>query len=191
MTDIDGAVRAALAAEPAITSVDLVGSRARDDAGEYSDWDFKVQTTDFTRVADRMPDLTAPMKPLGSLWDPLSEHWCYMLMLPGPTKIDFIFDEAHKAEPPWTTSPNNAGRIDSHFWDWIWWLASKDQRHKSEFVSSELGKLSWFLLRPLGIDDVPPTVAAAVDAYVSRREATASPLETEVRAGLRRLGYDA
>jgi hypothetical protein len=188
--DVEAAVRAALAAEPAVTGVDLSGSRSRGEAMAFSDWDFGIRTSDFSRVAERLPALTTPMAPLGSLWDPLSETWCYMLMLAGPTKVDLIFDEPHDAQQPWVVSPETHAAIDLHFWDWIWWLSTKDQRGRTELVRSELEKLLWFLLRPLGVEELPETIAAAVHLYDSTRTAPAGEMEAEVRSGLRRLGYD-
>ena len=48
-----------------------------------------------------MNRLVAPLRPLAQQWDPLSETWCWMAILRGPIKLDFIFAEPHEREPPW------------------------------------------------------------------------------------------
>jgi predicted nucleotidyltransferase len=49
--DLVAFARAVVERHPAITSLELVGSRARSDATELSDWDFLVETDDVDAVA--------------------------------------------------------------------------------------------------------------------------------------------
>jgi hypothetical protein len=154
---------------PAIRSVELVGSRARDEATELSDWDFEVETSDFRSVAEALPGLVAPLEPLAQQWDRLSDHACYMLMLRGVGKVDLIFDEPWVSSPPWTVSAETLRGIDDHFWDWTIWLASKDRAGKRELVESELGKMHEHLLKPIGVQSVPASVRDAIAAYIAAR----------------------
>jgi hypothetical protein len=187
---VEADVRAVLAADPAVQSMALVGSRARGNALPCSDWDFEVRSVDFTRTAAKLPEHVSAMGPLGQLWDPLSPTWCYMLMLRGPTKVDLIFDEPHHEKDPWVVTPDTLQDVDDHFWDWTWWLATKDQRGRYDLVRSELAKLYSFLLEPMGTTRPPSDVAAAVRVYTQARGPMDGELESEVRSGLRRLGYD-
>jgi hypothetical protein len=187
LTDVEADVRGALQSCDVIHSIDLVGSRGRGDATSVSDWDFKITTSDFRSASAEVPRSLASLCPLGALWDPLSETWCYMLILDGPVKVDLIFDEPHAARSPWTVDDAH-GDVDDHFWDWVWWLAAKDQRGRSDLVASELEKLHWFLLGPIGARPAPDT-AGAVAAYRAVRP-NDSALATHVCAGLHRLGYD-
>ena len=89
-------VLAAIGPHEAVRTIELAGSRAEGRATAFSDWDFVVATDDFPALARDLPDLCAPLAPLALQWDPLSPHQCWMLMLPGPTKVDLIFpDEPH------------------------------------------------------------------------------------------------
>src|SRR5436190_3362575 len=76
---------------PAVSTVVLVGSRAKGRATERSDYDFVVETTDFARVAEALPLLVAALDPLAQQWDRLADTMCWMVMLPGPVKVDLIF----------------------------------------------------------------------------------------------------
>ena len=113
-----------------------------------------------------------------------------MLVLRGPTKVDLIFpEEPHVHEPPWAPSAENLQAIDAHLWDWLLWLRSKE----GELVAYETEKLFVHLLRPLGVERVPSSVAEAVELYRPARDAAAarfgcvvSPaLEAEVARALR------
>src|SRR5205823_2037339 len=108
----------------------------------WSDWDFRVATDDFTSVAQALPSLVAPMKPLAAQWDRLSDQQCYMIIIDGPRKIDFIFDEPHVHEAPHVASAATLGAIDAHFWDWTLWLTSKVGAGKRELVTTELSKMT-------------------------------------------------
>lgn len=169
---LDRQIVSAIAAHPAVRSVTLAGSRAEGRETRFSDWDFVVVADDFPAVARDLPGLCAPLAPLAMQWDRLSPHHCWMLMLPGPTKVDLIFpDEPHKLEPPWEPTRENLAAIDRHFWDWVLWLRSKEAAGKRDVVAAELEKLFEHLLRPLGVTSRPDSVADAVAAYREARAA--------------------
>jgi hypothetical protein len=138
----------------------------------YSDWDFAVTTTDFSAVAPALPELLAPLEPLAQQWDRLSERFCWMLMLRGPTKVDLIFvEEPHAPEPPWALSAENLDGMDAHFWDWMLWLRGKRAKGETDLLGAELRKLFVHLLSPLGVNAAPSSIGEAVDRY---REARAT-----------------
>ena len=175
-------------------SIDLVGSRATGQARPDADWDFRVEARDFGALAAALPSLLAPLEPLAQQWDRLSDEQCWMLILPGPVKVDLIFpEEPHVHEPPWAPSAANLQAIDAHLWDWLLWLRSKERSGKDELVEGELEKLFVHLLRPLGVARAPSSVAEAVELYRPARDAAAarfgcavSPaLEAEVARALR------
>jgi len=190
-------VTSVLSRHPGIGAVVLVGSRARGEAAELSDWDLKVETSAFRPVAAALPALVAPLKPLAQQWDRLSEHACYMLLLPGVGKVDLIFDEPCKPKPPWVVRLTTLPSIDDHFWDWTLWLAAKDRAGKQALVRSELKKMHEHLLAPLGVQRVSAGVSNAVTAYTparagaERRLGVAVPraVENEVRRLLAACGF--
>jgi hypothetical protein len=170
-----------------VTGVGLIGSRAEGTATDYSDWDFAVEVDDFRAVREALPSLLGSLEPLAQQWDPLSEHWCYMLMLAGPTKVDLLFiHEPHRLEPPWVVSAEALEAIDRHFWDWFLWLASKDAAGKRDLVSTELDKLWRHLLSPLGVARPPSTLARALKSYLRARQAAEAELGIEVPRVLER-----
>ena len=171
---------AALTRHPAVSSVELVGSRARGEANELSDWDFQVETLDFPAVAKALPEMVSSLEPLAQQWDRLSEHACYMLLLRGIGKVDLIFDEPWKSSPPWTVSAATLRGIDDHFWDWTIWLAAKDRAGKREMVGTELRKMHEHLLEPMGVERVPSSVADAVAVYTTARGEAEKRLELAV-----------
>jgi hypothetical protein len=157
-----------------VRAVELVGSRASDEAVPLSDWDFRLTTRDATGVAEALPDLVAPIGPLARQWDRLGppEYSCYMLMLRGPTKVDLIVpDLPHEPAPPWEPSAATLIGIDEHFWDWIVWMASKAQRGLDALVRSQLAAMHQHLLGPIGVTHTPSSIADAVDAYLAARAA--------------------
>jgi hypothetical protein len=163
-------VSGAVSPHPAVRSIELAGSRAQGRASRLSDWDFRVETDDFDALAPDLPELVAKLGPLAEQWDRLSPFRCFMLILRGPVKVDLIFpNEPHATEPPWRPSPDNLAALDTHFWDWALWLRSKEAAAKAELVAKELQKLFEHLLRPLGAERPPTSVAGAVDAYRSLR----------------------
>jgi hypothetical protein len=164
-----------------VSEIGLVGSRAEGRATEHSDWDFRVETTDFDAVAGALPDLLEALAPIAQQWDRLSTHACWMLMLPGPVKIDLIFaDEPHELEPPWPPTADNLPAIDRHFWDWLLWLASKNTAGKHDLVSAELQKLFEHLLEPLGVEQRPSSLRDAVGAYRLARKQAEDRFELQV-----------
>ena len=172
MTSLDRQVASAIGRHPEVLSIGLTGSRAEGRATEFSDWDFVVAAGDFPEVARDLPELSAPLAPIAAQWDRLSPHWCWMLMLHGPTKIDLLFlDEPHELEPPWEATRENLPGIDQHFWDWALWLRSKEAAGKRELVATELDKLLDHLLGPLGATTRPDSVAEAVAVYRDARAA--------------------
>ncbi len=170
VNDLERRIRSAVERHPDVRAVRLAGSRQRGTPTELSDWDFKVETSNFERVADDLPSLVTPLTPLAQQWDPLAETACYMLLLRGPTKVDFLFDRPQEPNPPWSVSGETLLAIDEHFWDWVLWLASKESAGKDELVQDELAKMSTFLLGPLGVPDVPASILAAVRNYRGARE---------------------
>ena len=170
MRRLDDRVIDALMRHPSVRSVQLVGSRAEGRAHRGSDWDFLVESDDFTQVADDLPDLCRPLEPVAQQWDRLSTHYCWMLMLRGPLKVDLIFpDVPHELEPPWAPSAANLGAIDRHFWDWTLWLSGKQLAGKTDLVAAELDKLFVHILDPLGAKQRPSSVSDAVGIYRDAR----------------------
>lgn len=196
--DLSTRVMTLLRQHPSVQDVVLSGSRQRDEATSLSDWDFEVEVDDLDRFVDDLPTLVHELSPLGQQWDRLSSRWNYMLLLPGPTKVDIIVNRPHIQEGPWKPSRENLRHLDHHFWDWILWLAGKALRGQEDLVKAELAKMSDHLLRPLGVAPVPGDVQAAVRAYCRvRSEAEARfdtaverRIETEVRRALAEAGLD-
>jgi hypothetical protein len=193
MRDIEARVVGALRGHRAVRNIRLVGSRAEGRANPRSDWDFRVETTDFPALAGDLPALLTPLEPLAQQWDRLSEHQCWMVTLRGPVKIDLIFsDEPHRPEPAWIPAADNLEAIDRHFWDWILWLSSKDAAGREALVQTELSKLFDHLLSPLGVARPPATLVEAIRAYRDALSAAEerfevqvpSVLETEVSSAL-------
>ena len=169
--DVPARVTEVLAASPRVVRVDLVGSRARGEETALSDWDFRIDTTNGAALARELPTLVEPLEPLAAQWDRLTERATYMLMLPGPVKVDlFPGDELRAIQPPWEPTPSNLVAIDAHFWDWALWLGGKVLAERSVVVSEELGKLHRNLLGPLGVTSPPATVEQAVDEYRGTRD---------------------
>ena len=182
---------------PAVSHVELAGSRSRGTHDELSDWDFAVTTSDFAAVARGLPALIAPLHPLGEQWEPLGHFPVYQVMLQGPTKVEYLFlDQAQQSMPALKPGPATLDAINTHFWDWIWWIATKASIGRHDLVTEHLPQLDDRLLRPIGVTEAPADIEAAIDAFVSRRDelerdyGTTVPraLEDEVRAGIRRLG---
>jgi predicted nucleotidyltransferase len=169
--DLAERVIAAVAPHPAVRDIRFVGSRADGHAVDLSDWDFLVETDDFEAVAQVLPFLLEPLEPLAQQWDRLSSERCWMLIVPGPAKIDLIFaSEPHTDEPPWQPNRDNLGAIDAHFWDWMLWLRAKEAGGKLGRVAIELDKLFEHLLAPLGVQRRPSSVSEALAGYRAARE---------------------
>jgi hypothetical protein len=178
--NVEGLVSEVLLRHPAITAVRLSGSRATGTAGALSDWDFEVETSDFERVRDDLPELAATLAPLAQFWDPYSERANYILLLRGPVKVDLIFrDQSWTRAGPWEVSAETLPLIDQHFWDWTLWLAAKHRAGKDELVTTELAKMQSMLLEPLGVATAPSTLEGAIAAYRQQRD------QRETELGLR------
>jgi len=182
---------------PAVRHVELAGSRSRGTEEELSDWDFAVTTSDFAAVARDLPALVAPLRPLGQQWEPVGHFPVYQVLLPGPTKVEYLFlDRSQRAMPTPEPGPATLDAINTHFWDWIWWIATKASIGRHELVAEHLAQLFDRLLDPIGVTERPADIAAAIDAFVGRRDqlerdygvTVSRALEEEVRAGIRRLG---
>jgi predicted nucleotidyltransferase len=191
-----GLARALVAAHPVVDGVELAGSRSRGTHEELSDWDFAVTTSDFAAVAADMPALVAPLTPLGEQWEPLGHFPVYQVLLRGPIKVEYLFLEYSQGPaPPVTPSPATLLVIDNHFWDWIWWIATKASIGRDDLVAEHLRQLHEYLLRPMGVEAAPETIDAAIAEFLVRRDVLAQAyglsvpraLETEVRAGIRRV----
>ncbi|MEW2359865.1 nucleotidyltransferase domain-containing protein [Spirillospora sp. NPDC029432] len=160
----------AVEAHPGVTRVELIGSRARGTATELSDWDFHVTAEDFGEVAAALPGLVAPYEPLAAQWDPLGDAESYLLVLPGPVKVDLIFPDVPRSwNPPWRVGPDTLPAINAHFWDWTLWLVSKRHHGMTDRVRGELLKMSHHLLQPLGIEALPLSLEEAAERFVRAR----------------------
>ena len=181
------AVPAALRRHRTVREVTLVGSRAEGRAHELSDWDFSVSTDSFPSVAHDLPTQVASLGPLSELWDPYSDHACYMLMLRGPTKVDLIFpSESRDWAGPWKATPETLPEIDRHFWDWILWLEQKRRGARTQQLEKSLADMFQLLLRPTGVADQPTSVSEALTSYLVARAALERRFGVEVPRELER-----
>jgi predicted nucleotidyltransferase len=187
-----------VAKHPAVTSVELAGSRSRGTHEEFSDWDFAVETSDFAAIAGDLPTLITPLDPLAEQWEPLGHFPVFQVMLRGPTKVEYLFLEQSQ-QPMATVHPSGAtlAAINTHFWDWIWWLATKAAAGRDDLVSEHLSELHRHLLGPMGVVTVPSDVDAAIRTFLARRDAlereygvsVPRALEEEVRRGIDRTEH--
>jgi hypothetical protein len=119
-----------------------------------------------------------------------------MYVLRGPIKVDVIFSLPNTPSPPWVPGPSTLPLIDQHFWDWTLWLGSKVLRRSEDTVRTELEKMQWYLLGPLGSLGAPGSLSEAVAAYLELRAQATSEflvavpedLGEEVIQGLQRHG---
>lgn len=197
----EAAVRAleeAIASHPGVMSVRLAGSRARGHPVPLSDWDLEVATCDGHAVVRDLPAIAQRVHPVAGQWERLASHACYMLMLEDGTKVDLILDVPQDLQPPWQAEPGTLESIDHHFWDWIVWLAAKDQRGARDFVREEFAKMSQHLLEPIAIRDTPAEIGEAVRLFRGARQRLEAEMETSVNRSmedaavqaLRRGGHD-
>jgi hypothetical protein len=116
----------------------------------------------------------------------------YQVFLRGPTKVEYLFlDRSQDPLPPLEPTRDTLPAINTHFWDWIWWLTTKASIGRSDLVAEHMPQL----LRPMGISAVPATIESAVEAFVARRDALEQQfgisvdraLEGEVRQGIARV----
>jgi hypothetical protein len=151
MEDLADLAISSVARHPAVTRVELAGSRSRGTHEELSDWDFAVTTPDFRAVARDLPALVEPLRPISAQWEPLGHFPVYQVMLRGPTKVEYLFlDHAQEARPPLEPSADALRAIDAHFWDWIWWITTKAAVGRVDLVAEHLPQLHRHLLAPLG-----------------------------------------
>jgi hypothetical protein len=181
VTALVGAVRR----HPAVTDVHLIGSRARGEVTELSDWDFGVDNEDPPRLAADLPELVAPLRPLAAQWERLSEQATFMVVLPDGVKVDLFTGGTRAVEPPWAPAAGTLAGIDAHTWDWLLWLGGKGLAGRDDLVRAELRRFRDHLLGPLGDETVPATVAEAVTRYERRRAAAEQRFGVSVD---RRLG---
>jgi hypothetical protein len=194
--DLVATAIAAVAQHPAVHAVELAGSRSRGTHQELSDWDFAVTTSDFAAVARDMPRLVKPLNPLGEQWEPMGHFPVYQVLMRGPTKVEYLFlDQSQDAAQPATPGPSTLVAIDTHFWDWIWWIATKASVGRDDLLAEHLSQLYNHLLRPMGVEDEPTTIDAAIHAYLAGRDQLENrygvvvprALEDEVRRGIERV----
>jgi hypothetical protein len=187
---------ASVAQHPAVRDVKLGGSRSRGTHEELSDWDFEVKTSDFAVLRPAMPALVAPLRPLGTQWEPLGHFPVYQVLLRGPTKVEYLFlEQTQGPRPPLAPAEDTLPAINTHFWDWIWWLATKRSGGHDALVAQHLPQLHRHLLAPLGVKEPPETLEAAIGLFVRRRDELEArfgislprDLEHEVLAGMRRI----
>ena len=197
MDSVPAAITRALTAHDAVTSVTLTGSRSRGDPGPLSDWDFAVAVDDFESLRADLPRLLSPLDPIRPHWDPLSRIWNLIFMLRGGAVVNLLFTGVpHVAGPSWEPSAETLQDIDTHFWDWSFWLAGKRLKGEHSLVASELPKMFAFLLSPMGCHAPPATLEEAWAAYTVTRADLARRFEIavderqeqEVRAALARNG---
>ena len=170
MRDLAGEVPRLLRGHAGIRGVALIGSRAEGTAHELSDWDFAVEAGDFSAVERDLPQLLSPLDAVAAQWDRYAPHATYMLILPGPTKIDLLFlDEKREWSAPWAVGPATLQAIDTHFWDWILWLEQKRRAGRDELLAESLGHMHELLLAPMGIAGRPSSVADATARYLAAR----------------------
>jgi predicted nucleotidyltransferase len=195
--DLVSAVIALLAKHPAVDRVAFAGSRSRGTHEELSDWDFAVTTSDFAAVARDMPNLVAPLDPLAEQWEPLGHFPVYQVILRGPIKVEYLFlEQSQDAKPPVDPSEETLGAINTHFWEWVWWLATKEAAGRHDQVSEHLPQLHRHLLQPMGVDTAPGDIDAAIRAFVARRNALEQKygisiprtLEDEIHRAIDRIG---
>lgn len=196
MEDLVEVAIALITKHPGVRRVELAGSRARGTHEELSDWDFAVDTWDFAAVARDLPGLVAPLHPLAEQWEPLGHFPVYQVMLRGPTKVEYLFLEyPQDPMPPVNPSKDTLSAINTHFWDWIWWLATKLAAGRHDLVAEHLPQLYRHLLQPMGVDLLPVDIDAAMRAFLARRNAlereygisVTRALENEIRRGIQRI----
>jgi hypothetical protein len=189
---------ALVAKHPGVLGVELAGSRARGTHEELSDWDFAVKTSDFAALARDLPSLVAPLHPLAEQWEPLGHFPVYQVMLRGPTKVEYLFlEQSQRPMPPANPGKDTLDAINTHFWDWIWWLATKEAAGRSDLVAEHLPQLYRHLLRPMGVDLIPGDIDAAMESFIERRNAlernygtlVSRAVESEVRPGIERIRH--
>jgi hypothetical protein len=184
---------------PAVDRVEFAGSRSRGTHEELSDWDFAVETSDFESLVRELPEIVAPLHPLSQQWEPMGSFPVYQVLLPGLTKIEYLFlDRSQDPRPPLRPGRDTLVAINTHFWDWIWWITTKAAAGRTDLVVEHLAQLHAQILEPMGISPAPTSIGSAVQVFVERRNALEGEfgltvdrqLEREVRQGIHRLQLD-
>jgi predicted nucleotidyltransferase len=197
--DVVAVATGLLAGHPAVKRVEFAGSRSRGTHDQLSDWDFAVDTSDFDALARDLPTLVAPLEPLGQQWEPMGHFPVYQVLLRGPTKIEYLFlEHSQDPMPPLEPARGTLPAINTHFWDWTWWLATKASVGRSDLVAEHLPQLHAQLLRPMDISAVPANIESAIEAFVARRDeleqefgvSVDRALESEVREGIDRILHE-
>ncbi len=118
-------------------------------------------------------------------------------MLRGGVVVNLLFTGIpHVADSPWEPSAETLQDIDTHFWDWSFWLAGKRLKGEDALLASELRKMFAFLLSPIGCPVPPATLEEACTSYTTARAELANrfgvtideTLERETRTTLGRYG---
>ena len=181
---------------PAVDRVEFAGSRSRGTHEDLSDWDFAVETSDFESLSRDLPDMVAPLHPLSQQWEPVGSFPAYQVLLPGLTKIEYLFlNRSQEPRPPLRPSRDTLVDINTHFWDWIWWITTKAAAGRMDLVADHLAQLHGQILASMGIPTAPDTIGAAVEVFIERRDALEAEfgltvdrrLEQEVQQGISRL----
>ena len=86
-----------------------------------------MTTSDFAVLARDLPSLVAPLHPFAEQWEPLGHFPVYQVMIRGRTKVEYLFlEQFQRPTPPLNPGKDTLGAINTHFWDWIWWLATEE-----------------------------------------------------------------
>ncbi len=177
MDDVIVRAKAAVAGHPAVIGVEFAGRARLARTRSTPTWDFAVQTDDFDALARDLPALVETLDPLAAQWEPLGDFPVYMVLVPGPTKIEYLFlDRSQAARPPVTPGADTLVAIDAHFWDWVWWLATKASVGRSDLVAGHMPRIHAHILGPIGADAVPADLGAAIAEYLSRRAGARGPI---------------
>ncbi|GAA2747801.1 hypothetical protein GCM10009868_38690 [Terrabacter aerolatus] len=120
----------------------------------------------------------------------------YQVLLRGPTKIEYLFlSESQHPVPSPAPSAETLASINTHSGTGSGGSPPKAAIARFDLVSEHLTQLHAHLLRPMGVETPPADIAAAVEAFVSRRDALEQTfgvsvdraLEEEVRRSIDRV----
>ena len=113
-----------------------------------------------------------------------------------PPKSNTYSWTGHKTPcPHWSPVGDTLPAINTHFWDWIWWLTTKASIGRTDLVAKHMPKLYTQLLEPMGISAVPPTIESAIEAFEVAPQRTGARVwriggqsaREEVRQGIARV----
>jgi hypothetical protein len=186
---LGGRIVCLLEAHHSVRRAELVGSRAAGRASVHSDWDFWITCDNFAALASELPQLFAPLHPLAQQWSRFGRYRCWMLVLPGPVRIELMFP-AEGQDPPGPRQPSadNLAAMDAQFWDWVLRANGKQAVGGNTEAVIELELIFEDLLSQLGVQAKPRSLAEAVECYRLARDAAEASfgirvprhLETEV-----------